>query len=303
MIGRITTQMTQQLILSGIESSQTQLATTEQELSSGKRINQPSDDPYGTSLAMQLNGQLSDLTAYTNNVNDGTAWAQTTMSSLSNITNMMQRVSELVVQASNGSLSQSDLNASAAEVSQLSDAIKQEANAQYDGQYIFSGTATTTPPYQTGSDNTYHGDSGAINRLIGPGTQIQVNTDITQLLGTGSSTPGGLLETLQNIVSDMASGNQTALQADNQALTGSLNTAEAMQASAGSIADRLQLASSRIQDTQTNVTAALSNDQDADMATTMINFSTQQAAYEAALRAGASIVQDSLLNFLGTTTA
>lgn len=302
MIGRITTQMTQQMILANIEQDQDQIETTQQQLSSGKRINQPSDDPYGTSLAMQLNGQLSDLTNYTNNVNDGTAWAQQTMSSLSDMTNMIQRVQELVEQASSGTMTQADLTASASEVSQLSDAIKQEANTQYDGQYIFSGAATTTAPYQTGSDNTYYGDDGAINRLIGPGTQIQVNTDITQLLGTGSSTPGGLLETLQNIVGDMNSGDQTALQTDSQALTSNLNTAEAMQASAGSIADRLQMASSRIQDTQTNVTAALSNDQDVDMAATITNFSTEQAAFQAALQSGASIVQESLLNFLGTTS-
>jgi flagellar hook-associated protein 3 FlgL len=64
------------------------------------------------------------------------------------------------------------------------------------------------------------------------------------------------------------------------------------------VANRLQLAGARIQDTQTNTTAALSKVQDADMAATITNFSTEQAAYTAALRASASIVQTSLLDFL-----
>src|SRR5947209_3219101 len=168
MIGRITQQMTSQMTLADLQQSQDRLDTTQQELSSGKRINQPSDDPYGTSLSMQLKGQLSDLNAYSGNVNDGTAWTQTTLSSLSNITGMMQRVSELVVQAGNGALSQADLASSAAEVSQLINAVKQEANSQYGGQYLFSGTATATAPYQTGATDAYQGNGNAISRLIGP---------------------------------------------------------------------------------------------------------------------------------------
>ncbi len=299
MIGRITEQMTQQMTLADLQQSQDRLDTTQQQLSSGKRINQPSDDPYGTSLALQFQGQLSNLSAYSANVTDGTSWTQASLSSLTNITNMMQRVSELVVQAGNGALSQSDLSSSAAEVNQLIGAIKQEANTQYAGQYLFSGTATGTAPYQSGATDTYQGNTNGINRLIGPGTTLQVNTDISQLLGNGQgSGDGKLLDTLRTIASDMTSGNQGALQADSQALNTNLNTVNQMQASVGAVANRLQLASSRILDTQTNTTAALSSVQDADMASTITNYSTEQAAYTAALRASATIVQTSLLNFL-----
>jgi flagellar hook-associated protein 3 FlgL len=299
MIGRITQQMTAQMTLADLQQSQDRLDTTRQQLSSGKRINQPSDDPYGTSMVLSLTGQVSDLSAYSGNVTDGTAWTQTALGALSNITNMMQRASELVVEASDGSMSQADRSAAAAEVSQLIDAVKQEANTQYNGQYLFSGTATTTAPYQTGATDTYQGNTAAINRLIGPGTTIQVNTDISQLLGSGQSAADGkLLEVLRNIVSDMSSGNQTGLAADNQALSANLATAAQLQTSVGVVGNRLQLAASRIQDTQTNATAALSSVQDADMAATITAYSTEQAAYTAALRASATIVQSSLLNFL-----
>ena len=71
--GRITTQMTTASVLSSINNVQDQMATTQQQLSTGKRINQPSDDPYGTSLAIQLKNSLQGLTNYNNAVTDGTA--------------------------------------------------------------------------------------------------------------------------------------------------------------------------------------------------------------------------------------
>ena len=125
------------------------MATTQQQLSTGKRINQPSDDPYGTSLAIQLKNDLQGLTNYNNAVTDGTAWTSAADTSLTNVMSMLQRAQELTVQASNGDESATDLSSTADEVDQLADAIKQEANTQYNGQYIFSGTATTTQPYST----------------------------------------------------------------------------------------------------------------------------------------------------------
>jgi flagellar hook-associated protein 3 FlgL len=300
MFGRITTQMTASMTLNDLQQSLNRLDTTQQQLSSGKKLNQPSDDPYGTSQAMSLNGQLSSLNDYTNNITDGTAWTQQATTSLGDIDSMVQRVRELVVQASNGTYTQSDLNASASEVNQLIDAIKQEANASYNGQYIFSGTSTGTAPYQTGSTDTYQGGTGSVNRLIGPGTTLSINTNISSLLGNGqASGDGGLLDTLRTIASDMQSGNTGAIGgADLKNLDSNFGTLTQMEANMGAITNRLTLASTRIEQLQNSDTAALSNVQDADMATVAINFSTEQAAYSAALKAGANIVQSSLLDFL-----
>jgi flagellar hook-associated protein 3 FlgL len=300
MFGRITTQMTASMTLNDLQQSLNRLNTTQQQLSSGKKINQPSDDPYGTSQALNLNGELSSLNDYSNNITDGTAWTQQATTALSGIDSMVQRVRELVVQAANGSSNQSSLNASAAEVNQLIDAVKQQANASYNGQYIFSGTSTATAPYQTGSTDTYQGGTGSVNRLIGPNTTISVNTNISSLLGNGqASGDGGLLDTLRTIASDMQSGNTGAIGgADLKKLDSNFGTLTQMEANMGAVSNRLTLASSRIEQLQNSDTAALSNVQDADMATVAINFSTEQAAYSAALKAGANIVQSSLLDFL-----
>jgi flagellar hook-associated protein 3 FlgL len=305
MVGRITTLMTAQSTLNDLELSFNRLNQTQSELSSGKKIQQPSDDPYGMSLVLNMQDQLGLINAYTRNINDGTAWTQASQTAMTNVANVVQRVRELVVASSNGTNTQTDLTGDAAEVKQLIDAVKQEANTSYDGQYIFSGTANVQP-YQAATGDAYQGNTGSaavITRLIGPSNTVQVNVDLSQVLGSGASGPGGsdgkLIDTLNTIYNDMAAGNTTALsQTDLGKLDANFNNLTQLQATLGATTDRLQLASSRMQDLQLSDTKVLSDTQDADMAQTEIDYSTQQAAYTAALRAGANIVQSSLMDFL-----
>jgi flagellar hook-associated protein 3 FlgL len=304
-IGRVTQLMISGSMLDQLNQSFDRMSTTQEELSSGKRINVPSDDPYGTSVVLSLNGQLGALSAYASQVSDGTAWTQAAQTSLTNITNVVQRARELTVEAANGTNTQSNLTASAAEVDQLIASVEQEANTSYNGQYIFAGT-TNVAPYQSAMGDVYQGNSGtagAITRQIGPGTSVQVNADLASVLGNGSGGPGGpdgkLLDTLRTISADMKSGNTSGLaNVDLGRLDTNLSSLTQLQASVGAVTDRLALASTRLQGLQLADTQALSDTQDADMAQTEINYSTQQAAYQAALRAGANIVQASLLNFL-----
>lgn len=304
MIGRVTPLMTSAQVLANINEVQNQLATTQEQLSTGRSINRPSDNPYGASLAVQLNAAIAGLASYSNNVADGTAWASAATSALQNIQSMVQRVQEVMIQASNGTESDSDLQASAAEVSQLTDAIKQEANTQYAGQYIFSGAATGTAPY-SGSSDQYQGDHGAVTRDIGPNSSLAVNVDLSSVLGGGSAAgDGGLLDTLRTIVSDMTGtppdvADLATNQIDN--LSANLTTLEGMQASVGATTERLNLAASRIQTLQTSDATALSDDEDVNIAQAYTTFSNEQAAFTAALRAGANIVQSSLMDFLSTS--
>lgn len=301
--GRITTQMTTASVLSSINNVQDQLATTQQQLSTGLSINQPSDNPYGASLAIQLKNGLQGLSNYNSNITDGTAWASAADTSLQNVTSMLQRAQELTVQASNGDESATDLSATADEIDQLADAIKQEANTQYNGQYIFSGTSTNTQPYSNSTGDTYQGNTAAVTRQIGPGSTLQVNADISSVLGSGTSANDGkLLDTLRTISADMRSGNTAGIAdlSTNQIsnLQGSLSSLTQLQANVGATQNRLTLAGDRIQGLQNSDTAALSNDEDINMAQAMTTFSNQQAAFTAALKAGANIVQSSLMDFL-----
>jgi flagellar hook-associated protein 3 FlgL len=308
MIGRVTTQMTSADLLANINQSMNRLNTTQQELSTGKKINQPSDNPYGTSLALQLNNELGGQSDYANNVSDGTGWTQAGNAALTDITSAVQRIRELAVEAANGTMSQADMSADADEVNQLIEQIKQDANTQYNGQYIFSGNATGTQPYPAGASGTtdpYAGNGNQVTRAIGPNTSVPVNGNLSGVLGTGQTTAGlsagdgKLLNTLRNIADDMQSGSSSALSGtDLSQLDTNLNSLTGLSASMGAVTERLQMASSRIQSLQVADQQVLSNTQDADMAQTEVDFSTEQAALTAALQAGAHIVQQSLMNFL-----
>lgn len=304
MSNRIATGMITSSTLNDINSALAKLERSSEELSSGRTILQPSDNPYGASHAIDLQSQLDGLTSYTANVKDGIAWTNTASGAMSNMSSVVQRVRELLVQASNGTYNQGDLNSVATEVGQLTETIKQDANTQYAGQYVFAGTLTTTAPYKQGPEDAYQGNAEAIARSIGPGgAAVTVNTNISSLLGNGAgSGDGKLLETLRTISEHLTGGTEedrAALSStDLKAIDASMETLTQLQATTGSVTNQLQVASLRIEDLQSSISTTLSNTQDADVAKTTIAYSNEQAAYQAALRAGANIIQESLLNFL-----
>ncbi|HEY3774632.1 MAG TPA: flagellar hook-associated protein FlgL [Solirubrobacteraceae bacterium] len=295
---RITTLMTSNQILSEINSSETALSNTEEELSSGLTINAPSDNPYGAALAVQLGGQLSQLNDYNDNITDGQAWTQTGTSSLNAIQAQVQRAQELVTEAGNGVTNGTDLGDIGAEITQIISQIKSDANAQYNGQYVFSGTSTSAAPYD-GSGN-YQGSTSMVTRQIGPNANATVSVNISSALGTSSTS--GLLSTLSNIANQLTTGTGTSAlnTTDLTDLQNGLNSLSQLQTQLGSTSDQLTMAASTISDMQTSVTSDLSNDTEANMATTETTYSNEEAAFEAALKAGASIVQSSLMDFLSS---
>jgi flagellar hook-associated protein 3 FlgL len=303
MSDRITSAMISSSVLGDINSSLSAMERSESELASGKSILEPSDNPYGASHAIELQSQLDGLSSYTSSVQDGITLENTASSALANINDLTQRARELVVQSSNGTYNQSDRENIASEIEQLTEGVKQDANTQYAGQYIFSGTLTGTAPYQEGSTDTYKGNSGSISRAIGPSSSVNVSTNISSLLGNGqASSDGKLLDTLRTISEQLRGGTPEDLNTLRTSavknLEANLETLSGLQANVGSVTDQLQAASTRIEDFQETITSALSNTENVDFAQVSIKYANQQAAYDAALRAGANIVQESLLNFL-----
>ncbi len=303
MTERITPAMVTATTLNDINSSLASLERTSDELSSGKTILEPSDNPYGASQVIDLQSQLDGLSSYETNAQEGISWENTASGAMSNISNVLQTVRGLLVQTSSGTYNQSDRESIATEVDQLTEAVKQDANTQYAGQYVFSGTKTTTAPYPQGAEDTYQGDNGTITRAIGPGVSVDINTNISTLLGNGhEAADGKLLDTLQTISEHLRGGTAEDVGAlgssDLKDLEANIQTLTQLQATAGSVTDQLQTAVSRIESLQGSITASLSNTEDANIAQTSIAYANEQAAYEAALRAGASIIQESLLQFL-----
>lgn len=300
---RITTDMVIGSTLADINSAQLAMTRSQAELSSGKSILEPSDNPFGASQAIALKSSLDGLSSYEQSAQDGISWLNTSSSALTSIDSQVQRVRELLLQAGNSIDSPTDLENIAAEVSQLTEGVKQDANTQYAGQYVFSGTATGTRPYEPGANDEYNGNTETVSRAISPSGNVPVSVNLASVLGNGEgSGDGKLLDTLRTIVKNLNEGTPAAVEAirttDLKNLDTNLDALTSVQAEAGAVTDQLNLALSRIQTLQVTTSQQLSNVQDANIAKVSIEFSNQQAAFDAALRAGASIVQQSLLEFL-----
>lgn len=300
---RVTTLMSTRATLRDLNDGFARLNRLQGQLSSGKQITRPSDDPYGTSRALSLRGELGGLDQYQRNVDDGTGWLNTCDTALGQMSDVLARVRELLVNGGNDTTGSASRAALADEIDQLTESVKQEADVQYGGRFVFSGTATDTTPYALGGADRYQGDAGTITRAIGPGVELPINTDIRALLGDGQAARDDkLLNTLRDI-SDHLRGNTPAdtdalRTIDLQRLDASLDVLNGIRADVGARTNRLAVAGARLSGLALNSTRLLSDVEDADMAQTITQYTTQQAAYSAALKAGANIVQSSLLDFL-----
>ena len=308
MTTRITSSMMTRSLLSDINDVASRQATTRQQMSSGKQITKPSDDPYATARAMSLRTDLAGIKQHERNVQEAQSWMSVTDTTLSSITDLAQHARELVVQGATDTLPQTSRNAIADQIDQIIAGMKQEANATYDGRYVLAGSRTNTKPYDstlqaTGAGTTpndgYLGDAASQLREIGPGVTLAVNVRGDEVLGGSSGATGNMLGVLRDIATHLRAGDtQTLSSADLKALDGQIDNVLAVHARVGAGMNRLETASSRLAQIEESATSMLSNTEDADMAKVLTDFSTQQAVYQSALQAGARIVQTSLLDFL-----
>jgi flagellar hook-associated protein 3 FlgL len=310
---RITTSMVQRNILADLNNISAKLTKSQMKAASNKEISRPSDDPFATAQAMALRQSLSANRQQQRNVEDSIGWQDATEQALMDITESVEKAKSLLVQGGSESFDQTSRDAIASELEQIIEGIKQTANTSYRGSYLFSGTETSTRPYPPTStpynpaDDVYQGDDAGWNpavpgiiREIGPGVQMSINVVAQQFLGDGQSAgDNGLLHVLRDAVDDLRAGNLADLRGtDMDRLETSFDLLLEVRAANGAKTNRLEAALGRLSQLEESVLGQLSQTEDADIAETLIELNSQTAAYQAALRAGASIVQSSLMDFL-----
>jgi len=289
---RVTAGMSQRHVLTDLRRVQERLASAQSQVSGGKRIEKPSDDPLGAERAMRLSDQLESTKAYRTGVDESRSWMDATDTALSSLDDIVQRVRELTLQAANGSTTAAGRQSIKLEVDQLTEQAKTTLNSAFDGRHLFSGTATGTAPYSTATGDAYQGDTGAVVRQIGPGVSVQVNV-------TGDDVLSGLLPTLRTLSTHLASNDIASLgTTDLKALDAAADTLTAKHSQVGAITNRVDAAGQRLDDVYDVTNAFLSKTQDADLPQALTDLSAQQNALQAALRGGATLIQQSLMDFL-----
>lgn len=131
------------------------LGTAMERLSTGKRINGAKDDAAGLAIATSMTSQIKGMSQGVRNANDGISLAQTAEGALNEVTNMLQRVRELAVQASSGTYQTEDRTAMQSEVTALTEQIGDVlSKTEFNGNALFSTTATDeTFDIQTGANS------------------------------------------------------------------------------------------------------------------------------------------------------
>ncbi|MFC4258897.1 flagellar hook-associated protein FlgL [Marinobacter lacisalsi] len=154
------------------------LNQTQEQISTGKRVNKPSDDPVAAARILKLDQEVGRIETYQRNVGLAENRLQQEESSLGSMIDIVQRVRELTVQAGNGSLSADDRRSISAELKQRLEELASQANTQdSSGSYIFSGFQGDSPAFTKSVDGkwVYQGDEGQRNLEIDEGVNVAIS--------------------------------------------------------------------------------------------------------------------------------
>jgi flagellar hook-associated protein 3 FlgL len=279
--------------LSGMETAASRLSDLQSQMSSGRQITKPSDSPTGTNTALNLRGELKRLTQYQSNATDALGWLTTVDSTLSSFSTQLQQVRSLVLQGLNTGANSAASNAALAQqVDQIRQSLIGQANASYQGRPVFGGTTSGSVAFDaTGS---YVGDTGTVQRTIGPNQTVTINQLGTDVFGANGS---NVFDVLNSISADLQS-NPTALNTDLQNLDSAMQKISSQQGLEGAVYNRIENVQSVNSTNTVQLKSQLSDVQDIDLADMAVQVQTADTAYQAALATTAQIKQISLLDFL-----
>jgi flagellar hook-associated protein 3 FlgL len=312
---RITNNMVSDRVIADLQSRYAQMANTQLQISTGRRVNQPSDDPTAAAQERLRLSELSGIKASQTSVQGSQAWLNQTETSLGDVRDVLSRANELALTGATGSMSQDNRNAIAGEIEQLIKAAKDAMNAKVGGDYVFSGTKSDTAPYATATGDAYQGDTGAVLRDGGAGVTLQNNPPFVALggatepltaqsvLGNGSASGDGrVLDTLTQLAAHLRGGTAADLQAiqttDLQAIKANQTAVGTAISALGAMSNRATAAAGRLEDLEDGATTGIDDLTGVDLAKAITDFNAQSAAYQASLKVGAQIIQPSLLQFL-----
>lgn len=294
---RITQNSMNRTQLAGLNGSLARLQQTQEQLTSGKKLNRPSDNPVDTVSAMRMRGEQRQLEQFGVSITDGLSRLRSADDALTSASNMLQRLRQITVAGATDTHGPSERDAFAKEATQIKQGLIQLANTQYAGRPIFAGTANVTNAYDP--TGTYQGNTLPVLRAVSdaPGVAGQMNVAIPGPEAfTGLFGAGGAIDAVINGLSGSnpsADLNAAMTQLDT-AMSGLTGAASTIGARTNRLEGLAEL--NGRQDDASKI--ALSKVEDVDFIKAAMDLNIQSNAYNAALQASAKIIQPSLMDFL-----
>jgi len=295
---RVTQTMLNNNMLRNLSRSMGTMDKLQEQLSSGKKISRPSDDPVVATRGLLYRSALNENEQYQRNADEAQSWLEVTDNSLDEAGSILQRVRELVISSGNDALAKDSLSAMAKEIRQIKDHLGNIANQTIGSRYIFAGTDTSTAPYNATTQTFTNTNSQEFQLELSEGVLLPININPQEVFNykgpTGTGNP--IFQVLENIALDLEAGNDASGQLGE--LDDQMDNLLAQRATLGARMNRIELVQGRLDNQELSVTTLMASNEDADIAAVITNLKTQENVHNAALGAGARIIQPSLLDFL-----
>ena len=290
---RITQRLMVERSMTALQTGMGRLGRAQEQLSTGRLINRPSDSPTGANAAMRLREELAAGNQYARNASDGLSWLGRADSTLTSMLDGVRRSRDLMLQgASTGSTGTDARRALAAEVTQIRESLLSLANTEHLGRPLFGGTTGGGAAYDVAG--AFVGDTETVSRTVGAGVGVRVNISGPEAFGAGAHSQFAVLDEAV-----------AALETNPGALGGVLDRLDAVSermrtalADVGTRYGRVESALTTVDSTTIDTQAALSEVENVDIAKAIVDLQLQEVAYQAALGATARVIQPSLLDFL-----
>lgn len=297
---RVTNSMMINNFLTNMGKNATRLTKYQNQLQTGKKFTKPSEDPVAASYAVQYDTDISKENQYLKNVESAEEMLTATEAALNSYNNVLGRMHELTVQASATTLSDSARSAIADELKQLREELISISNTTYNGRFLFSGYQTDKQLIS--DDGTYLIDldeSEVVNYQVGQANRIQVNVVGTEVFGGGTAGEKPIVfRMIDNLITATESSNVEEIKDMIDNIGDIQDIVLKGMTDVGGRMNRLDLARARITANTDNLEEMRSLNEDVDLAEATTNFSLEKVVYQAALAAGAQVMQPTLLDFI-----
>ena len=291
---RITDNLRASALESNVQTSLSTLNSVQQEISSGKHLLSPSDDPARTSQDLAVRESLINNAQYEKDASAASDFLKTSDSALSSVNSLLNNVRQVAVEGANGGAqSQDSLNSLAAQVDGSLQELTNLANTSLHGKYVFGGAQTKTAPY-TGNPPAYGGDEGAVVANIGPGQTLTLNSP-----GSNGSLFSATFTALTTLKTDLQAGDSAAVSGDIAAIDARISATSTAQAAVGDKTDQVAAVTQNLQRLDTEYQGTQSNIEDVDLASAYVQLQSAQNVYQASLVSVSNGYKYSLADYLG----
>ncbi|MCC3374078.1 flagellar hook-associated protein FlgL [Cohnella sp. REN36] len=294
---RVTQGMIQSQTINALNKNLNRMGTTQEQLTTGRKINRPSDDPVGITYALRYRGELAMNNQYQRNITQANSALEHVDTVLGQVNDLITRVKELTVKGISDTSTAESRYAISQELDGIYNNLLTLGNDQLNGKFIFNGQKTDESPYDAATAGSFDTDDADILLSLAPGVDIATNISGNKVFGNAADTDN--LFKVVRTLRDAFSTNNAPTARDNMAkLDSRLNKFLGIRSEVGARANRIEMLDNRNQDLDVTLNSLSGKTEDADMAKTITSLQTQQNVYQASLSVGAKLIQQSLVDYL-----